>query len=461
MVDERTAYWGERDAARYRTRDDDPTGGDYVVAETLDANGDPVDVLLRWDDTAGEWVSGGPVNMNGEDVTNVGALDADSVSTGEVSITDFAQSADYIVFNDGGSIKAYNTRLQTVEVSGDGFKAAINQTRASGNHVVILSGTYTVNDTTFINQPNMTITGLGDGTVLNPTHDGATFVSSATGTTYQSLKIDATNQSSGDVLNFSTRDDGSARNVTIVSAPNNAVSRGSGARQKVIGCHFENSGNHDVGRTGGGPDHVVRDCIHINPEKHAVYVSGPNEEVRDLRIKGTVSGSGISIYGSGGSGWVIRDCLITGCGSNGIEHEDGGPDGEIINVTALDNATNGIQSKSGAEVRGCTCKRNGAAGIRAGTTAGSISHFGIKDCTVIDNGQSTANPGVDFVADGGDHVVISGLVATDTGGGTQTYGVESGTGWDYILIDGSDLAGNATGTYNLTGTNNVIGDVLT
>ena len=85
MVDERTAYWGARDAARYRTQDDDPTGGDYVVAETLDANGDPVDVLLRWDDTAGEWVSGGPVNMNGSDVTNVGALDADSVSTGELS----------------------------------------------------------------------------------------------------------------------------------------------------------------------------------------------------------------------------------------------------------------------------------------------------------------------------------------------------------------------------------------
>ena len=81
MVDERTAYWGARDAARYRTQDDDPTGGDYVVAETLDANGDPVDVLLRWDDTAGEWVSGGPVNMNGSDVTNVGALDANSVST--------------------------------------------------------------------------------------------------------------------------------------------------------------------------------------------------------------------------------------------------------------------------------------------------------------------------------------------------------------------------------------------
>lgn len=92
MVDERTAYWGDADEARYRTRDDDPTGGDYVVAETLDANGDPVDVLLRWDDTAGEWVSGGPVNMNGEDVTNVGTLDAGSVSTKKI-----ANVADYIV----------------------------------------------------------------------------------------------------------------------------------------------------------------------------------------------------------------------------------------------------------------------------------------------------------------------------------------------------------------------------
>lgn len=86
---DKTINFGEPGSgARYRTRDDDPTGGgDYVVAETLDASGNPVDVLLRYDDTADEWVSGGPVNMSGNDVTNVGALDADSLSAGDLTGT--------------------------------------------------------------------------------------------------------------------------------------------------------------------------------------------------------------------------------------------------------------------------------------------------------------------------------------------------------------------------------------
>ena len=107
MVDERTAYWGARDDARFRTRDDDPTGGDFVVAETLDANGNPVDVLLRYDDTASEWVFGGPVNMEGADLTNVGSLDAGSVST---------EQADY---TNAESIKGSTTDIKTILGPGD------------------------------------------------------------------------------------------------------------------------------------------------------------------------------------------------------------------------------------------------------------------------------------------------------------------------------------------------------
>jgi len=97
MVDERTLYWGARDEARYRSRDDDPIGGDFVVAETLDSNGDPVSVLLRWSDGAGEWVVGGPLNMGGNDLSNVGALDADSatVSTAPSAASDVT-TKDYV-----------------------------------------------------------------------------------------------------------------------------------------------------------------------------------------------------------------------------------------------------------------------------------------------------------------------------------------------------------------------------
>jgi hypothetical protein len=77
MAGERQLYWGPTIAdAKYRTRDDDPQGGQFVVAEDTD-NGT---VLLRWDNVAQEWVYGGPVNMDGADLSNVGALDATSGS---------------------------------------------------------------------------------------------------------------------------------------------------------------------------------------------------------------------------------------------------------------------------------------------------------------------------------------------------------------------------------------------
>jgi len=90
MPDDRELYFGAADdtATEYRARDSDPTGGgDFVVAERADGT----QLLLKWDDTAGEWVSGGPINLDGNDVTNVGALDVEdelSVQTRRVYVQD-------------------------------------------------------------------------------------------------------------------------------------------------------------------------------------------------------------------------------------------------------------------------------------------------------------------------------------------------------------------------------------
>lgn len=97
MAGERQIYWGPTIAdAKYRTRDDDPQGGQFVVVEDTD-NGT---VLLRWDNVAGEWVYGGPVNMGGEDLTNAGTLSAASVtvtnavSAASASITNAVTATD-------------------------------------------------------------------------------------------------------------------------------------------------------------------------------------------------------------------------------------------------------------------------------------------------------------------------------------------------------------------------------
>lgn len=82
---DRTAYFGAADdpATEYRMRDSDPNGGgDFVLAERADGS----EILLQWDDAASEWVSAGAVNLDGSDVRNVAALDADSTTTGDATV---------------------------------------------------------------------------------------------------------------------------------------------------------------------------------------------------------------------------------------------------------------------------------------------------------------------------------------------------------------------------------------
>jgi hypothetical protein len=82
MAGERELIWGANATdAQWRTADDSGSGN-FVVAEDMDGG----TVLLEYDTTAGEWVSRGPVNLSGNDVTNVGALDAASISTDALAL---------------------------------------------------------------------------------------------------------------------------------------------------------------------------------------------------------------------------------------------------------------------------------------------------------------------------------------------------------------------------------------
>jgi hypothetical protein len=84
MVDETIEYpSGDGDGPYYQGAGGNaPPDGNFVVAETGAGT-----KLMEWDATAGEWVVRGPVEMSGNDVTGVGALDADSVNTEKVSFT--------------------------------------------------------------------------------------------------------------------------------------------------------------------------------------------------------------------------------------------------------------------------------------------------------------------------------------------------------------------------------------
>jgi len=81
MAGERRINWGANATdAKYRT-EDTGDGADFIVAEDLDGG----TILLQWNDTAGQWESQGPVELNGNDVSGVGTLTATTVSTDEIN----------------------------------------------------------------------------------------------------------------------------------------------------------------------------------------------------------------------------------------------------------------------------------------------------------------------------------------------------------------------------------------
>jgi len=80
MAGERELNFGADETdARWQITDEGD-GGNLVLARDLDNN----TVLLEYDETAGEWVSRGPVNMSGGDISNVGTVTADAVETEEL-----------------------------------------------------------------------------------------------------------------------------------------------------------------------------------------------------------------------------------------------------------------------------------------------------------------------------------------------------------------------------------------
>ena len=106
MTQDRIANWGESDsAARSQTGDTDPDGGDFIVVRDLTGGGQ----LLLWDYTVGEWKYGGPVNLQGNDITNAGTVSANTLTADEIPVdgqmeVDGQNTGGY-VFGQGGPLE--------------------------------------------------------------------------------------------------------------------------------------------------------------------------------------------------------------------------------------------------------------------------------------------------------------------------------------------------------------------
>jgi len=124
---ERRINWGaDATDSTYRTGDVNGDGSTFVVAEDLDG----ATVLLEWDGAT--WQVRGPVDVNGNDVSNVGALGADSIDSDQT----FSQTNADVVIHDLNGTWVADGRNGQLASGGDPI--AVANTVIQNNRSVLL-----------------------------------------------------------------------------------------------------------------------------------------------------------------------------------------------------------------------------------------------------------------------------------------------------------------------------------
>ena len=126
-MSDRTLNWGESaSAARYQTGDDDPDGGDFIVARDLDGQR----MLLKFDFTANEWQYAGDLDIGGGDLNSVGTARVDAIEA-DRSVTKETPVLEVDAFGAVGDGTADDTQA---------IKDAINSVGEDANAVLAFSG---------------------------------------------------------------------------------------------------------------------------------------------------------------------------------------------------------------------------------------------------------------------------------------------------------------------------------
>lgn len=100
MAGERDLYFGaDATDATYRVGDDDADSR-FVLAEDTNAG----TILLEYDEANSEWVSRGPVNLDGNNISNVGDLEVGSTTT--TQLFTLSRGVDVVIYKDGSDVVA-------------------------------------------------------------------------------------------------------------------------------------------------------------------------------------------------------------------------------------------------------------------------------------------------------------------------------------------------------------------
>jgi len=181
MAGERRLNWGaDATDAQYRTGDDDASNR-FVVAEDTDAG----TILLEYDESAGEWVSRGPVNLSGNDLSNVGVIDAAAVYTDEVSNSDYNETVQSFSGSGTFDVDLSAGNVVSVAATGDVTLTFSNvSSNPAGNSLLVYfedddgSGPHTISWPASVvwdgGNPIDEIPGSGDIEITLITDDGGT-----------------------------------------------------------------------------------------------------------------------------------------------------------------------------------------------------------------------------------------------------------------------------------------------
>ena len=175
-MSDRTLNWGESEsAARYQTGDDDPDGGDFIVAK----NTENETVLLQWNQTTVEWEFAGDVDMGGNDVTNAGlvsgvdgsfdTLEAEKAKINGYSSEDNRELVGFVSDTDRGSPAS-----ETI--------ANVQRLEENDRYFVLEVLIFVGEESGEVVPLNLTIEGVGDGNYDYVLHDkNGSFDSRVTG----------------------------------------------------------------------------------------------------------------------------------------------------------------------------------------------------------------------------------------------------------------------------------------
>jgi hypothetical protein len=254
-----------------------------------------------------------------------------------------------------------------------------------------------------------------------------------------------------------------AENVTIndnrivedTGAYDSGIAFEGAIRNSTIGDNTVRTGNDGIllTGTGGGDNTVSGNAIDVAQKGIGVAVGGSGQNDEKESITGNVVAGGfqgIDIRHSGND-IVVGDCVVYGTSDIGINIE-GAKDAKVSNCHVEGTGDFGIRARPDeTTITGCTVVSSDRAGVNVIGDGCTITGGVYKDNDQQGDDNAVA---AGIYLNGCTDVSVVGIRATDTGGGTQDYGV-SGSSADFCSVSGCTLRGNATAATNSLGANSV------